>query len=307
MDDDRSFVDSDMGSAYEAWLDLSNDSLELTAVIPWAFTYVVESTTLPNWRHINELLGIMAAKTYDACKRSIDTNYETLYVLTLLASWGAFEAYVEDAAKAGLRLRPELLSNTAFDRARRRADELTDADETQRFEFVIDRVVGSIRDRLDGEGNGKYEQQLSLAGLRGTVPTDLALALMEAQQVRNVWAHNGGRSDAKLLEQAPAIGYAVGEKVTITKPMLGKYLLALNTYATIIVNRYRVQNAYAPLVCYGGEQNEFKASFDELFPGAILPVNLADISRRVSGADCPGTPLSRQYGVGTFRPTATRT
>ena len=66
--------------------------------------------------------------------------------------------------------------------------------------------------------------------------------------------------------------------------MLAKYLLVLNTYATVIVNRYRGQNGYAPLVCYGGEQNVFKASFDELFPGAILPVNLEDISRRVSGA-----------------------
>ncbi|MCT7656830.1 hypothetical protein [Mycobacterium deserti] len=275
-----------MGKAFDAWLSLSNDSLELTAVIPWAFAYVVESTTQPDWEHINRVMGqFNACKAYDACKRSVDSHYETLYVLTLLASWGAFEAYVEDAAKAGLRARPELLSNTAFDRAKRKAEELTDADEAQRFEYIIDRVIGSIRDRLDADGNGKYEQQLQLAGLGGTVPSDIALALMEGQQVRNVWAHNGGRADAKLLEQAPAIGYAIGDKVTITKVMLGKYLLALNTYATIVVNRYRVQNGYAPLVCYGGEQNTFKASFDELFPGAILPVNLEDISRRLSGAN----------------------
>jgi hypothetical protein len=226
----------------------------------------------------------MAGRTYDACKRSIDGNYETLYVLTLLASWGAFEAYVEDAAKAGLRIRPELLSNNAFARAKRKAEELA-ADESARFEFIIDRVLGSVRNKLDENGNGKYEEQLSLAGLNGTVPADIALALMEAQQVRNVLAHNGGRADAKLLEQASALDYAIGEKVLITKLMLDRYLLALNTYTTIIVNRYRIQNGYAPLVCYGGKQNTFKASFDELFPDAILPVSLRDLSRPANLTD----------------------
>jgi hypothetical protein len=285
MDEDRSFVDSEMDKAFDAWLKLFHSSLELTAAIPFAFAYVVESTTQPDWGHINRVIGIRASQTYDACKRIIDAKYETLYVLTLLGSWGAFEAYVEDAAKAGLRLRPGLLSNKAFDKAKRKSEELADADESERFEYIIDRVVGSVRNQLDADGNGKYEEQLSLAGLGGTVPADLALALMEAQQVRNVWAHNGGRADAKLLEQASTLDYAIGEKVSITKPMLGKYLLALNTYTTIIVNRYRVQNGYPPLVCYGGKQNTFKASFDELFPGAILPVSLQDISRAASTAE----------------------
>ncbi|MDX1875544.1 hypothetical protein SBI67_25775 [Mycolicibacterium sp. 120266] len=270
-----------MGKAFDAWLKLSNDSLELTAVIPWAFAYVVESTARPDWTHINQVMGqFNACRTYDACKRSVDTQFDTLFTLTLLASWGAFEAYVEDAAKAALRLRPELLSAPAFDKAKRKAADLDTADETERFEFVIDRVVGAAHDKLEADGGGKYEQQLALAGLDGAVPPNVALALMEGQQVRNVWAHNGGRADAKLLEQAPNIDYEIGETVTITKAMLAKYLLVLNTYSTIIVNRYRIQNGFAPLVCYGGEHNEFKAAFDELFPDAILPVNLEEFSRR---------------------------
>jgi hypothetical protein len=114
------------------------------------------------------------------------------------------------------------------------------------------------------------------------VLTDIAETLMESQQVRNVWAHNGGRADSKLLEQAPGLGYDIGDEVKATKPMLGKYLVALNTYKTIIVNPDRVANGFAPLVCYGGEKNVFKASFDELFPGAILPVKLRDMSRSAS-------------------------
>jgi hypothetical protein len=162
---------------------------------------------------------------------------------------------------------------------------MPDLGDQQRFERIIDIVIGSQRDQLDFEGNGRYERQLDLADLSGSVPPDSAEALMEGQQVRNVWAHNGGRGDAKLLQQAPNGGYEIGEKVTITKPMLGNYLLALNTYAMIIVNRYRVQRGFPPLVCYQGEQNQFKACFDELFPDATLPVSVEDMSR--SAADTP--------------------
>jgi hypothetical protein len=73
-EEDGSFVESGVGKAYDAWLGLSNDALELAAVIPFAFAYVVESTTNPDWKHINGLMGrFMACKTYDACKRSVDS------------------------------------------------------------------------------------------------------------------------------------------------------------------------------------------------------------------------------------------
>jgi hypothetical protein len=87
----------------------------------------------------------------------------------------------------------------------------------------------------------------------------------------------------------------------ITKPILGKYLLALNTYATIIVNRYGVQQGFAPLGCFQDEQNQFKASFDEPFPDAILPVRLQDMSRSASDAPhaSPAPSTSEERPAGT--------
>ncbi|TQR85959.1 hypothetical protein D8S82_14365 [Mycobacterium hodleri] len=283
MSEDRSCIDSGMGEAFDSWLDLFNETLALTAAVPWAFLYVVESTKNPDWGHINKLLGgFNACKTYDVAERNIESKHQTLNVLALLGCWGSFEAYVVDAAKAGLRSRPEMLSNPVFNKAKRRAEQLADADEGQRFEHIIDKVLASIHDKLDAGGNGKYESQLALGGLGGTVPSDLASALMEAQQVRNVLAHNGGKADAKLLKQAPSLGFEIGDQVVITKQMLGKYLLALNTYTTIIVNRYRVQRGCAPLVCYGGMQNLFKDSFDQLFPDAVFPTSAKGVSGRKS-------------------------
>lgn len=284
MDEDRSFIDSDMGKAYGALLKLTNASLELTAAVPFAFAYAVKSVDESGWRLINDMFGFTAGKLYDSCKSNFENGFQTLNVFCLLESWGAFETFVEDASKAAIRRQRDLLSNSVFDKARRRVEQLQDLTDNERFERIIGIVISSQRDPLDATGNGKYEKQLGFGNIAGTVPTDLAEALMEGQQVRNVWAHNGGRADAKLLEQAPSLGYAIGEEVKITKPMLGRYLIALNTYTTIIVNRDRVQNGFAPLVCYGGQKNVFKASFDRLFPGAIMPVNLRDMSRSESDA-----------------------
>lgn len=119
------------------------------------------------------------------------------------------------------------------------------------------------RANLPLEGGGKYENQLSLAGLDGDVPRDLALALMEAQQVRNVWAHNGGRADRKLLDQCPNIGVAFREKVAMTADRLSTYTLAQNTYTTIIVNRARRLCGLRPMECHNGPSNVFKPSLEE--------------------------------------------
>jgi hypothetical protein len=283
-EDVRSFIDSDMGKAFDALLTLTSNALELTAATQFAFPYVVRSIDEHSWRLANDMFGVAAAKLYDACKSTIDSQFHTLHAFCLLGAWGAFEDYVEAAAKAALRGRPELVyDNPAFDRATRRASTLPDLTEDERFERIISVVVSNKRNPLDAAGCGKYESQLELGDINGPIPTDLAEALMEGQQVRNILAHNGGRADAKLLQQAHGLGYAIGDEVKITKAQLGKYLVALNTYTTIILNRHRVQNGFTPLVCYQGDRNMFKAGFDALYPGAILPVNLRDLSQSESG------------------------
>jgi hypothetical protein len=262
-------LETGVSSAFDAWMTIFNDVLELTAAVPPAFKLVVESVTRPDWLLINDVLGSFnACKTYDACKNIIDRDHETLYVLCLLASWGAFESFVEETSKAALRAQPELLSNPAFERVTRRVAEL-DLTEDERRGRMIDNVVNGQRGKLDDDGNGKYEEQLGLADLDGPVPPDLARALMEAQQVRNVWAHHSGRADAKLIEEAPGLGDDIGQLVKITKLMLAKYVLAQNTYATIILNRFRSKHGLPAIECYGGEANIFKAAFDSIFPDAV--------------------------------------
>ena len=146
----------------------------------------------------------------------------------------------------------------------------------------------SQKGMLTPEGGGKYENQLALVGLDGHVPGDLALALMEAQQVRNVWAHNGGRADKKLLSQCPNIGAALGEKIAMHGDRLAKYVAAQNTYTTIVMNRARTRCGLRPMKCYGGRANIFKTSFAQQFPDAAPTHELIETLKAERAAEESG-------------------
>jgi hypothetical protein len=266
-------LETGVWQAFDGWLTIFNDTFELAAAVPHAFEFVVESVTRPNWFLTNDILGgFIACQTYDACKSVIERKHETLYVLCLLASWGAFESFIEEVAKATLRTDLALLTKPEFARTTRKVADKNLSEEVSREE-IIDNVVNGQRGPLTEDGDGKYEEQLRLADLGGDVPRDLAKTLMEAQQVRNVWAHNSGRADQTLIDQAPELETQIGQKVTIDLMMLGRYILALNTYATMILNRFRNKHGLPAMECHGGV-NMFKSSFDELYPDAIHPYEL---------------------------------
>ncbi|BBY67747.1 hypothetical protein [Mycolicibacterium helvum] len=265
-------LETGVWQAFDGWLTIFNDTLELTAAVPHAFKYVVDSVDTDKWAHINRILGMIAGQTYDACKNVIDREHETLHVLCLLASWGAFEAFIEEATKAALRAEPALLAKPEFARTTRKVAEKNLSPDDSREE-IIDKVVNGQRGPLTEDGDGKYEDQLRLADLGDQVPRDLAKALMEAQQVRNVWAHNSGRADDVLMRQAPGLGVQIGDTVKVDLKMLGTYILAQNTYATIIINRFRSKHGLPAMECHGGV-NMFKSSFDQLYPSALSAYEL---------------------------------
>lgn len=98
-----------------------------------------------------------------------------LYVLCLLASWAAFESFVEEVPAAMIRVDPTLVSAPAFAKARARSEKegLRGAEILER---IIEIVVPNQKGKLDPDGGGRYENQLGLVGLDGDVPRDLALA-----------------------------------------------------------------------------------------------------------------------------------
>jgi hypothetical protein len=266
------FLQTEVATAFNSLMKLSSDFLGLTFAVYRAFE-VVGSVDTADWQLFNSLLGFAAPMVYDQAKVHREQSHATLHVMTLLASWGVFEAFIEDVCKGMVSIELELLDAAEFDAGRRRADRRS-VDAFELTEFIVDFTLSNQRSRLDADGNGKYEEQLALVRLSGTIPRDLAIALMSSQQIRNVWAHNQGRADKRLVEQCPNLSYQIGEEVSVTPEICLEYITALNTYAYIVLNRFRIQFGLPAIQCYTGEQNKFTSSFDELFPDAIEPLSL---------------------------------
>ncbi|MCX2935030.1 hypothetical protein ORI20_32765 [Mycobacterium sp. CVI_P3] len=148
-------LETEVWKAFDGWLLIFNDTLELAAAVPHAFRYVVDSVDEADWTHINGVLGIIAGKTYDACKNVIVQEHRTLYVLSLLASWGAFESFIEEVTKAALRAEPALVAKPEFAKTTRKVAErnLSPADSQKE---IIDKMVNGQRGRLTEDGDGKY-------------------------------------------------------------------------------------------------------------------------------------------------------
>ena len=48
-------------------------------------------------------------------------------------------------------------------------------------------------------GKGKFEKNLEVVGLDGPLPDELSSTIFQAQQIRNIWAHNAGKADRSFL------------------------------------------------------------------------------------------------------------
>ena len=276
------FLDSEVATAFNSWVVLSGDVIGLTGTVYRALDVVVESVDRYNWLFLNRILGFEAPGTYDNAKAHKESGNQTLHVVTLLASWGVFETLVEDACLAMVRTDPSIVDSDSFKSGQKRADKLQ-VPQDERVEFVAEFVLAQQRGPLTPDGGGKYEDQLALVGLGGSVPRDLAETLMLIQQVRNVWAHNGGRADKKLLDRCPDFDAQIGQKVPITYEQILDWISAMNTYAHLVLCRYRVNVGLPALSCYRGEANRFKEGFDQIFPDAISPDSLQDRLRKELG------------------------
>jgi hypothetical protein len=164
-----------------------------------------------------------------------------------------------------IRMHPELLDTDIFGSARRRA-ERGGVDVGDYVEFVSDRALRSVGGPTEDDDRNKYEMQLELVGLNGDVPDDLSLTIRTAHEVRNVWAHRNGKADSKLIDKCRHLAYAIGDPVPVTVEALNEYIVALNTYAFIMMNRFRLSNGMDAIECYQADANKFKAGFDRLYP-----------------------------------------
>jgi hypothetical protein len=159
-----------------------------------------------------------------ACLDEIAGDFEFTNALILLATFGAFEAFLDDVIATQLEHEPHW--NDGYENGKKKAKK---------------KITG---------GAGKFEPYLALVGLEGhdDISDGLGSELEAAHRIRNVWAHNAGKADEQFLRWYPSSTVAIGDVVRISSDDCQRYVSALAAYAWLIMCRYRLRRKLGPMV-----------------------------------------------------------
>ena len=89
-------------------------------------------------------------------------------------------------------------------------------------------------------GVGRFEAVLGPVGLGGGIEDQVRVLILELQQVRHVYVHNGGLADDRFIKACPWLHLASGQRVLLTLRHFFNYALAVKWY--IIELRRRTLN-----------------------------------------------------------------
>lgn len=237
------FMATPFGKAIRDWLAFMGRVIEFNDLVRRGITTLgptVKITsiigTLINKLSTEQKAG--ADKAIAMAQREVDSDFELMHALILVAAWGSFEAFIEDVCKAVLAMDRKLLTSKAFEGVKIPASALVDDLDDQ-----IHLIFAEASKKLNADlkiGVGKFEHLLALVGLEGNgdISDELRGAIFYAQQTRNVWAHRSGKADKRFLERCPNKGYSLGNTVKISTEQNHIHLHALMTYGVLVVNRF---------------------------------------------------------------------
>lgn len=152
-----------------------------------------------------------------------------------LSFWIATEALVEDLFVLRLQLEKSLLEEDRLAKIKFSLAEVRALSEDERLRLLAARI-----DRGSKGAPGSFEELLGIVGLSGAVDQRVGRTLRELEQVRNVVVHRNGIADARLMAARFELEVGLGEEVRVTARLAHRYYLAVNAYATTILDRLRV-------------------------------------------------------------------
>jgi hypothetical protein len=175
------FAATDTSKAFDYYLETVNGVLELAGTVYILFDGA--GTLAPN-KPIKDAIGAGADMAIATAGKHSLQGHTTLHSLILLATWSAFESMVVDICVSALQAEPQLLESKPFEKAKLPARSIL-LDRADQIALVGDVVFHDNRQPLDDTGKGKFENQLSLVGLDGDIPDDVAKTLVVANAYRN--------------------------------------------------------------------------------------------------------------------------
>lgn len=244
------FETSPLMAAYSSWADYMKRVVDMNETLHRGLRFVPSvaragELAMAQSRPGNAsdiLASLQGAVT--SAQREIDSDFEFIHALILMAAWGALEAFIEDVCIAVLTMKPDLLAGDSFKNVKMSPDILLISDASKRMKVVFDEASAKRQTNLKG-GVGKFESQLGLVGLEGNgdFTPELRKTIACAGQVRNVWAHRAGRADARFIEGwGEDFDLREGDTVQISTPNNNDFIGAIATYGWLVIHRFRFRN-----------------------------------------------------------------
>jgi hypothetical protein len=165
-------------------------------------------------------------------------DFPLLHSHTLVGTWGALEAAIEDMLVGLLVNEPELLRNEALARIRIPLAEFESLEKDERMRLLLSSLA---QDRGLGRNQGvdAFEGMLKVVGLDGKVDTGTKKQIWEMQHVRNAIVHRGAVADRRLINACPWLNLKVNDRVIVTHGSLSKYTSAVLDYISTIAKRLK--------------------------------------------------------------------
>jgi hypothetical protein len=180
-------------------------------------------------------LKVAETRAKFAAKELAD-GFPLLHAHTLVGIWSAFESAMEDALVGVLMNESNWLQSETFFKVRIPLAEFEALEKEERIRFLIQEIERhhSPSQKRGVEG---FERLLGYINLSGAVDPDIKKTIWELSHIRNVIVHRGSVADRRLVQSCPWLGLKVGDKVTVTHDVVGKYYHALGEYLTTVLYR----------------------------------------------------------------------
>lgn len=245
------------GVVVRDWLEFMGRVIEFNNTVCSGIKAIgpIAAVTAVIGRKLNTMKGEQETQlrnAYESARREIDSDFELVHALTLLAAWGSFEAFIEDVCKAMLMADRTLLASKPFEKVKVPASVVVE-DINDQIHLIFTEASKNLNTDL-GTGIGKFEPLLKLVGLDGDISDELRNAVFYAQRTRNAWAHRAGKADKRFLEHCGHLGFSLGNTVKISTEQNDLHLRALMVYGLLVINRFLTAHR-VKLIPFPGDEN----------------------------------------------------
>ncbi|WP_142282732.1 hypothetical protein [Mycobacterium aquaticum] len=187
-----------------------------------------------------------------------------LHSMSIMAAWGAFDAFIDDFCKGVLAADPSLLEDKDIKNKSVKVHHLL-APQEVKLELVYEAIKSSIDTRKVEE---RVEQTLGFLNLNTPqTASSITAAFVDSYKIRNVWAHSSGRADAKFVKEARHLGFNVGDEVSLTLDQTTHYVGAIWYYGLAVNNRLRLKYNLEPAILLTDAVGaKLKQDFHKMYP-----------------------------------------